>query len=398
MEVPPLPQTQQPQSEPHHSKRKPVMWTLVAILLVIAIAVLIWWWFWLRFEESTDDAYVNGNMVVLTPQVPGIVTSISVDDTNYVSKGRIIVELDRTDAEIALGESVSNLAETVREVVSLFEKVDELQAEKEMRKAELIKKGQDFAHRQALVEEGGVSKEDYEHSEADFISAFASVIMVDHQLRAAIAQVENCTVETHPLVEKAKESVRQMWVNLQRCTISAPVDGMVAQKKVQVGEWVNPGDFLLEIIPFGQMWVDANFKETQLRHMRIGQDVELRADLYGRGTIFHGKIVGIPGGTGSVFSVLPPQNATGNWIKIVQRLPVRIALDPKEMQESPLRLGLSMDVTVDTHNIEGLVIAAQKPMEPLLYETDVFEEQESGAEPLIAETIEANLVPLPEEE
>jgi membrane fusion protein, multidrug efflux system len=373
-----------------NSKRSKVLLYSILIFAGIGAAYLCYYWFYSRFYEYTDDAYVGGNMVFLTPQVPGIVTSISADNTDYVVKGRVLVELDRTDATIALGKSSSELGNAVREVIALFEKVQELQADISKKKAIFVRCAQDFEHRQALIDEGAVSIEDLEHATADLQAAFADLVSTEHQYISAVAQVENTTVETHPKVVHAKEILKEAYVNLNRCTILSPVNGIVAQRNVQVGKQVRISEPMLAIIPLDQVWVDANFKEVQLSSMRIGQSVAVYADLWGSDFPFHGTVIGIGGGTGSVFSVLPPQNATGNWIKIVQRIPVRIGLNPEEVKRNPLRLGMSMEVTVDVHDTELKEIPLERPEKPI-YQTDVLNHQEEGVNALIDQIVSRNL-------
>lgn len=379
-----------PEKKDYSKHRKPILLGAIFIFLLIALACFLYWLIWLRFEESTDDAYVDGNMVTLTPQISGIVTSINADDTDYVKKNQCIIQLDPTDSSIAFQQNKANLAENLRNVVKMFEKVKELQAEIEVKKADLYIAQVDFENRRNLVDAGGVSKEDYAHSEAHFHAAFADLQRVEHQLTSAIAQIDGTSVTTHPLVEMAKDQLRESWVKLQRCQIRTPVSGLIAQRTIQLGEWVNPAQPLLAIIPPDQMWITANFKEIQLAKMKIGQPVKMRADIYGDDVVYHGTIIGIGGGTGSVFSVLPPQNATGNWIKIVQRVPVRICLNPDELKKHPLRLGLSLEVEVDIHDTNGSVIPAPKPPGSL-YETDLFNCQIEGSEEIIREIIRANV-------
>lgn len=376
-------------SESKKNNKSILIWMGVFFLCIGLVFFMLYWTYW-RFRESTKDAYVNGNMVVVTTQIPGYVKSVSVDDTDYVTQGTPLVILDATDPSIALEKSKADLAEIIRNVVALFQRVGMLKADKERKKAQMIRAAQDYLHRQKLLGSGGVSKEDFEHAEADFIASVASLMMVEHELKSGLAQVENTTVETHPLVIKAKEQLIEAYVNFQRCKVFAPVTGLVALKKVQVGQAVNSMDPLMAVIPMDQMWVDANFKETQLRCMRIGQPVTMTADLYGPQVVYHGKIIGIPGGTGSVFSPLPPQNATGNWIKIVQRLPVRISLDAEEIQKYPLRLGLSMHVVVDIRQYEGPMVPAPV-MDTGRYKTEIFSKLEAGAQSLIQEILQKNL-------
>ncbi|MBI2812279.1 MAG: efflux RND transporter periplasmic adaptor subunit [Candidatus Melainabacteria bacterium] len=373
-------------------KRNKAIAITVAIFLIIGLAYLIYWLVWARFHEYTDDSYVDGNNVVLTPQIPGTVVSFSVLDADYVCQGRTLVELDKTDASIALDKSIADLGNAVRDVMKLFEQAKQYFADISMRKAEFVKAAQDYEHRKMLVEGGGVSLENFEHSEAALQASFAELISAEHKYIGTLSQIENTTVENHPMVEQMKSKVRDAWVFYQRCTIKAPVSGIIAQRTVQVGEQVKLGQPLLAIVPLDQMWVTSNYKEVQLSKMRVGQPVKVTSDIYGDKVVFHGTVAGIGGGTGSVFSVLPPQNATGNWIKIVQRIPVRIMLDPQQIIDHPLRLGLSMETTVDIHDTDKPFVPEVRPDMPL-YTTDVFAEQEAGAEALIADVIEANMSP-----
>ena len=249
---------------PTKSKRNKVLIYSIVIMAVIGIACFCYYWFYSRFYQYTDDAYVGGNMIFLTPQVPGIVTAISADNTDYVVKGRVLVQFDKTDATIALEKASADLGNTVREVIALFEKVDELQAEISKKKAVFVRCAQDFEHRQALIEEGAVSTEDLQHATAYLQESFADLLQTEHQCIAAIAQVENTTVETHPRVESAKEQLKEAYINLNRCTILSPVTGLIAQRNVQVGKQVRIGEPMLAVIPLDQMWVEANFKEVQL--------------------------------------------------------------------------------------------------------------------------------------
>lgn len=374
---------------PHSMTNQRVFYWLIAIFILLGIFYLGYWWFYSRFFEWTDDAYVNGNKVVVTPQIPGIVTTITTDNTHFVEKGRVLITLDRTDPKIALDKAIFTLANAVRDVVLLNEQAQQLSAQLPGAKAEFIKAAQDYEHRKHLVKEGGVSLEDFQHAQAYLESAYSTFVSLEHQALGAFALIENTTVETHPIVEEAKAKLRDAYVNYQRCSIEAPVSGLVAQRTVQVGEWVEPGRPLLSIIPLDQMWIDANYKEIQLSKVRIGQPAKVKTDLYGGSILFKGTVVGIAGGTGSIFSVLPPQNATGNWIKIVQRLPVRIQLDPEEIIKFPLRLGLSVETTIDLHDTQIPMIPSSLPQEAL-YSTDVFENQEEGVEELINQIIADN--------
>ncbi|MBI2742866.1 MAG: efflux RND transporter periplasmic adaptor subunit [Chlamydiales bacterium] len=379
-----------PQDPP---RRKAWIFGYIFIALLIAVAIFIYWWGWLRFEEYTDDAYVAGNMVALTPQIPGIVVSINADETDIVEKGQLVIELDPTDFAVAYEGKKAELADALRKSVSLFERVGELGAEIEQRKALLWKSALDYEHRKNLVEIGGVSIEDFEHSEADLRAAYAALIDVEHALTGALAQVDRTTVVTHPSVEKVQEELKEAYIQLNRCKIYAPVRGMIAQRRAQVGERVLPAEKMLAIVPLDEMWVYANFKEVQLKKVKIGQPVKMTADIYGSSVEYHGRVIGLSAGTGSVFSIIPPQNATGNWIKIVQRLPVRITLDAQQLCDYPLRLGLSMEVTVDIHDTQGSSTPPTKSPQPV-YETDIFEEQLVGIDEVIDEIIHENVSPV----
>ena len=286
-------------------KKHRAIWIAIIIFLLLGLAWFIYWFFWGQFYESTDDAYVSGNMVTVTPQVPGIVTAFSVLNTDYVHKGRILVELDKTDAKISLDRAVAELGSAVRDVMRLFETAKQLGATVYQKKAIFTQAARDFEHRKEVIDIGGVSLEDFEHATTHLQSSFADLVATEHAYIAALSQVEGTTVEDHPLVNRAKDRLRDAYVFLSRTTITAPVSGIVAQRTVQVGERVAPGEPILAIVPLDQMWIDANFKEVQLGKMRIGQRADVTVDLYGGGRVFPGRVVGIGGGTGSVFLSYP---------------------------------------------------------------------------------------------
>lgn len=325
-------------------KRRAFIYWGICVLLVILF--LIYWLCYWRFRAYTDDAYVEGNRVFITPLRPGFVKGIYTDDTFLVEKGQLLVELDETDDQIAFDAAQEDLANAVREVCQLFHQVAAYEAEIEMKKAEYIKAAQDYEHREDVINAGGVSLENFEHAQAELLSNFYSLQLSEILYQKALAMVQGTTVETHPLVFAAADRVREAYVQLHRCKIYSPVEGLAAQRTIQVGMWVKAGAPLMSVIPLDQIWVNANYKETQMKHMRLGQKVNITSDLYGGGVVFHGKIQGLPGGAGNAFSLLPPQNLSGNWIKIVQRLPVRVALDPEELRKFPLRIGLSMEAIV----------------------------------------------------
>ena len=365
-----------------------IYWAVIA-LLVIAGA-LYWLTSW-QFREWTNDCYVEGNQVYITPLHHGFVTSIHTDDTFLVRKGQPLVELDKTDFLIEFDRAKENLAQVVREVCQKFHQVFIYQSGIEEKKATLIRDAQDFEHRLGVIAESAVSLEDYEHAVAALRSSYFALQTIETLYEQALSLVQNTSILNHPLVSAAADRMRQAWVNLYRCTIHSPVDGLAAQRTIQVGMWIDSGSLLMSVVPLDQIWVNANFKETQLRHMRIGQRVKVTSDLYGKGVVFHGRIVGLPGVAGNAVSLLPPQNLSGNWIKIVQRLPVRVALEPEELKEHPLRIGLSCEATVDLTDPGELVPVSSKGSP--LYETPIFREEETGDRCFIDAVIANNLDP-----
>lgn len=378
-----------PSEEAPPPKKYRAVWIATAIFLVAAV---LFWFYWLgigRFHETTDDAYINGNMIMVTPQISGIITTILVDNTQMVEPGQPIVEIDKHEYEISFEKARADLGDAVRNVCQMFFRVEQLEAKKKVAEADLLRAKLDYQHRRALVSDASVSREDFEHSETTLSAAFATLAQVDKELLGAVAEVENTSVDTHPKVDQAKAAFRKSFLALHRCTVRAPTYGIITLRKAQLGQWVNAQDALLSLVPLDQIWVDANFREMSLKNLRIGQPVELFSDMYGRWKKFHGRVIGLNPGTGSVFSILPPQNATGNWIKIVQRVPIKIALDPGELKSHPLVLGLSMTAKIDTHKRSGLRLPQLADSKPI-YSSDVYEKELEGVDGMIDEIITQN--------
>jgi membrane fusion protein (multidrug efflux system) len=367
---------------------------LLRILLLVVVVGLIGWllWYFLigRWNESTDDAYVNGNVVQITPMVPGTVVGIGADDGALVREGQMLVQFDASDSQAALAQAEANLARSVRQVRGLYNGIDSSQALLATRRVELERARADFARRQGLAGTGAVSAEELAHARDQLSAAEAALSVSTQKLAIDSALVDNTGVATQPDVQAAAAQVRQAYLNNVRAQIVAPVTGYVARRSVQLGQRVQPGAALMAVVPLEQVWVDANFKETQLTHMRLGQTVALHSDVYGNGVDYRGRIVSLGIGTGSAFALLPAQNASGNWIKIVQRLPVRIALDPDEVRKHPLRIGLSMSADVNLHAQDGGLLPA-KPVDKPLLTTAVYAHQLQDADALVAKIIEANL-------
>ncbi|KTD63044.1 multidrug efflux system [Legionella santicrucis] len=369
-------------------KRKIAMLILGGVFLLIALIWLIYWLIWGQFELYTDDAYVNGNMVQLMPQVAGTVIEIDTDETQLVIEGQTIIKLDSADYRVALQKAKADLAQTVRQVRQYFENAAEARQKVILDKANLVQAQLDLQRRQGLMGNRAVSREEMQHYKTALEAAQATYDLSLHHLDAALALVENSQLYTHPLVEAAKANLKKAYLDLQRTIIKAPITGYVAKRSVQPGQQVSMNSVMLAIIPLDDTWIDANYKESALNDIRIGQPVTIYADAY-PGITYHGKIVGLNAGTGSAFALLPPQNATGNWIKIVQRLPVRISLNSDELKKNPLQLGLSMRVTIDIHNLKGSRLP--KKSEPALkFQTKVYKKQLAEVEPLINDILQTN--------
>jgi membrane fusion protein (multidrug efflux system) len=377
--------------EPNTRKRKALLALLGVAVVVSAAAYGAYYMTYARHHESTDDAYVSGNLVQLTPQVAGTVVAVNADDTQIVKAGDPVVTLDNADAKVALGNAEATLGQTVRQVSSLYVNNDFYAANVAQKQSDLARAQDDLRRRQAVADTGAVSAEDIAHARDTMTAARAALDAARQQAQANRALTDRTTIEQHPNVQAAASRVRDAYLAYARNTLPAPVTGYVAKRSVQVGQRVSSGTPLMAIVPLDGVWVDANYKESQLRNMRIGQPVTLTADVYGGKVKYHGRVVGFSAGTGSAFASLPAQNATGNWIKIVQRLPARIQLDQKELQAHPLRIGLSMDVDVDTRDDTGPQLGAATNTS---YRTDVFAEYGAQADAEIEKIIAQNMVPL----
>jgi membrane fusion protein, multidrug efflux system len=387
----PAPASQAAQGQPQKNprKRKLLMFGLLIIVILAGIGVWGWYEVYGRWNESTDDAYVNGNVVEITPQVTGTVVSIGADDGDLVREGQVLVQFDPNDAEVALQSAEANLGKVVRQVRGLYSSVDGIKAQLAAQRAEVQKAQDNYNRRRNLAAGGAISQEELSHAKDDLTSAQNALNNIQQQLVTSTALIDDTQVSSHPDVKAAAAQLRQAYLNSARSTLIAPVTGYVAKRTVQLGQRVQPGTALMAVIPLDQLWIDANFKETQLGKMRIGQPVDIEADLYGSDVKFSGTVDSVGAGTGSAFALLPAQNATGNWIKIVQRVPVRIRLNADELAKNPLRIGLSTLVNVNLHDQSGPVLAQQPPKEAS-FTTDVYTKQLAEADTLIARLIHEN--------
>jgi membrane fusion protein, multidrug efflux system len=378
-----------PTATDSNGKRKKALAIAAAVFGAIGIAYSAYWGLSGRYYESTDDAYVAGNVVQITPQVAGTVIGIRADDTDFVKAGDNLILLDQADAKVALEQAEAALAQTVRQVRSLYATNASLAANVELAQSQLAKAQADLNRRRDLGRTGAVSYEELNHAETAVKSAQADLLSAKEKLSTNQALTDHTSVDNHPNVLQVAAKLHEAYLAYQRAAIPAPVSGHVAKRSVQVGQRVAPGNPLMAIIPLDQVWVDANFKEGQLAGMRIGQAVTLEADIYGGKVEYHGKIVGLSAGTGSAFSLLPPQNATGNWIKIVQRVPVKVQLDRRELEAHPLRLGLSVVAKVNIKDQSGPQLASAPRTEPA-YQTAVYSQLNREADELVKKIIAEN--------
>ncbi|UXN37333.1 EmrA/EmrK family multidrug efflux transporter periplasmic adaptor subunit [Avibacterium paragallinarum] len=355
-----------------NKKRKKALAYFVTILLILAVIAGLYWFFFVRNYEETEDAYVAGNQVMISAQVSGNVRQIKVDNMDFVHAGDVLLVLDDTDLKLNFAQAQDNLASAVRQIEQLGFTVKQLQAILNAKLTALNKAKGDLQRREQLAKTGSIDKESLQHAKEAVALAEADWQATQNQLAANQALLKGLPLREQPEVKKAVSALTLAWLNLQRSQILSPVEGYVARRSVQVGQKVAAGSPLMAVVSTQQMWLDANFKETQLRKMRIGQPVKVVFDLYGDDVKFDGKVSGIEMGTGSAFSLLPAQNATGNWIKVVQRVPVRIDLDPEQMKKYPLRIGLSANVEVNVAETQGEVLRKPRPND-VLYQTQTLD-------------------------
>jgi membrane fusion protein (multidrug efflux system) len=393
-----------PEAPTGNGKRRRALTALAAVVIVAGSGWGLYEWLVASHYEETDNAYVQGHVIQITPQIGGTVMAINADDTDFVKAGQPLVQLDPADAKVALEQAEAALAQAVRQVRTLYANNGSLAAQVSLRQADIAKAQSDVAkaqddlqRRRSLTGNGAVSKEELNHAETQLANAKsalaaaqAGVLAAREQLASNQSLTEGTTVAEHPSVLAAAAKVREAYLATQRVAMPAPVDGYVARRTVQLGQRVAAGTPMMSIVPLNQLWVDANFKEVQLRNIRIDQPVKLTADVYGKKVEYTGRVAGLGVGTGSAFALLPAQNATGNWIKVVQRVPVRIALDPEQLKANPLRIGLSMMAEVDITQKDGKMLA-DAPRTTPASQTQVYSRLDQGAEAEVDRIIAANL-------
>jgi len=382
------PSGDEPAKQANKPRRAP---TIILICVLAGLAAFgIHYFAFAHNQVETDDAYVNGNLVRLTPQVSGTVIAINTDETQFVEQGQVLVQLDPHDTEVALAQAKASLGQTVRDVAQLFAQEARDTAAVAAQQALYTQATQDLERDRAVFAIHGVSDETLKHDEHAVRTAQATLEQARATLASTRAQIVGANPETHPRVLQAEASLRTAWLAAARTRVVAPTSGYVVRRAVQLGQQVTPGTEMLAIVPVDSVWIDANFKENQLSSLRIGQPVDVVADMYGSHVSYHGKVLGLAAGTGSALAVLPAQNASGNWIKIVQRLPVRVGLDPDELAKHPLLIGLSTTVHVDVHDQSGATLSKQAAWKAAV-STDAYGDQLSGVDAQIKDILASNL-------
>ncbi len=319
---------------------------LGSAVAIVSILYGVYWYFIGSHYVSTDDAYVHASLAQITPRVNGTVIAVPVYNTEHVESGQILAKLDPLDARIALDQAKANYQLARRQVEQIIASKAAAQADVVARQADLVRAHLDYRRRAALARTGAVSADEITAARQAYATASADLIVAQRKEAALAALVGNTDVDHNPTVLAAKAALDMARLNLDRTVIRAPISGVIAQKEIQIGQHVDVGAKLMSVVPVSKVYVDANFKESELNSVHIGQHATLTSDLYGSGVVFHGHVAGLAGGTGAAFAIIPAQNATGNWIKVVQRLPVRITIDSQDLAKHPLRVGLSMRATI----------------------------------------------------
>jgi membrane fusion protein (multidrug efflux system) len=379
------PGQQEGATDAQNTRRK---WLFILGVVVVVALVLygLYWLLYARHFVSTDDAYVGGDVVSITSRDPATVVALYADNTQTVRRGQLLIEFDPSKAQANFDAAKADLARAVRGTRTNFSKVDQFHAQVNAARVALDQAQSDYRRRQTAGD--SVSREELNHARDAVTAAEANLKAVQSGLAQAQAAVQGTNVNTNPDVLAAIAQLRAAAITLSHMKLYAPVDGVVAQRTVQVGQHVSAGAPLMAVVPLGNVWVDANFKEGQLARMRIGQKVAVTTDLYGGRVTYHGRVAGLGAGSGSAFALLPPQNASGNWIKIVQRVPVRISLDPVELKQHPLRVGLSVRAAVDITDQSGPDVATA-PVAGVM-RGDVGADDTARVDALIAGILAAN--------
>jgi membrane fusion protein (multidrug efflux system) len=374
----------------HRQHRGRRLLLVTAAGLAVGLVYLAYWRSYGGRYIVTNDAYVTGNLAPLKAQTRGAVVDVRADDTQFVHQGDVLVRLDGLEAQVAFERAAANLADSVRQIETQFSQAETLRQKLAAKEARLQRSRRDLARYHSVAADGAVSAQQIEDSVFQVREQEAEVRQAHAELSGAEALIRNTTPADNPKVLQAIAAFKQAYLDKVRQEIVAPVSGFVAKRSIQPGEQVRPETPLMAIVPLDYLWIEANFLENELAHVQPGQPVEITVDLYGSDVVYHGEVLGLGAGTGSVFSLMPPDNATGNYIHIVERVPVRIGLRPEELRAKPLRPGLSAVVRIDTSHPDRSVLQPLTTTPEAAYKTEVYNRQLDGADALIDKIIEAN--------
>lgn len=377
-------------NNPPLKNHKPVLFYFTLLIGITVVLYAGYWWYFGRDQIATENAYVEGHIIQITAQTSGTVTEVLGDNTDVFSSGQTLVKLNPVDARLALEQAKANLAKTVRQVRGQFSSASQMKAAIKIKKSELSLVLADLNRRKPLLKTAAISVEEFKHAEESVKAAKAALRLAEEQFAINQALVDRMPLRKHPEVIVASSRLHDAYVGLSRTELKAPLTGVITKRHVQIGQRVSPSNTLMSLVDLNNLWVTANLKESQLKNIRIGQSVTLSTDVYGNEVTYTGRVVGIDAGTGSAFALLPAQNATGNWIKVVQRVPVRIGLVPTELQRHPLRIGLSMSVVIDTSNRSGRPLQLAQMVQRQGTKTNIFLAEEIGADSLIEAIIKEN--------
>jgi len=380
-----------PEVASDQKKRNRVIIYILLVSVLLLILVYLTWWIIYHNYETTDDAYVTGDLITITSRVEGCIVSYFFNTTQFVKEGDILIQLDPDEFLLSFEGKKAALALAARDVLGLYETVKQKKANFFAEKIKYDRAELDFKNREALNQIEAIPKEEYEHASSQFKVAQSTLDIAFSELEVSLASLGTFELHKHPQIEKAKIEAKEAFLALQYCTIRAPLAGFIAKRNVQVGQTVRAGSPLMTVVPLGNIWIEANYKESQLRNIRIGQPVTFTTDIYGSDVVYKGTVDGILAGSGTVFSLLPPQNATGNWIKVVQRIPVRISLDKDqdELKNHPLFLGLSAYSSIDISDTSGVMLSEKATFEKV--KTNIFSASLDNISDVLDRIIEENL-------
>ena len=369
-------------------RRLRFVFVLVLIILLLALS---YWYLFDRLTISSNDAYVNGNIIPVQALVPGIVVKVSADNSMPVHANQILVEQEQNLAHEQMENSKAALGQAVRQTRGQFAQVDQFDSQIATLQAQRVKLTDDLTRYKKVEAIGAISHQALADAQADINILDKQILTTQASLKISTALVANTTTQTNPLVKQKRSDFIASYIQYKRSTISSPVDGYVANRRVQAGQQVSAGQLLMNIIPLNDLWIVANIKETDMAHVRTGQAVEINAHSYGNDVVYHGEVIGIEPAGGSTFSMFPPDNSTGNYIDIVERVPVRISLNHDDLAKYPLRPGLSVTVDINTHNFKNMpILQSNVAASSASLTTSIYQKEMDEANQLANKVIKEN--------